>query len=357
MDWWELGKSKLKGLSISYCKKHIAAQRLERDLFPNMVSHLKTRIDEGRISCIGPYRLVLCALGKIDIAEAEGARLHSRTQWVEEGEVSFSLFFHLEKKNQADCWVAALKDVDGSIHSDMDGLIRILSGFYLSLFSADETLPSAQDFSLSNLECSLDLEQALLCDGPLTVAECHAALFGMARRKSPGCDGFPAEFYMKFWDILGDDLVDVLNFCFSSGYLTRTQCHGVISPSVKKGDRLDPRNWHPISLLNVDYKIASRAIATRLLKVIHLVVSPDQLCSVPGCYIGDSVAFLRDVVSFASSSGSPVAVLSLNQEKAFNRVDWGFLRSTLVKMGFGPSFIGWVNLFYSGVQIAVKVNG
>ena len=78
------------------------------------------------------------------------------------------------------------------------------------------------------------------------------------------------------WDILGDDLVDVLNFYFSSGYLTRTQRRGVISLSFKKGDRLDPRNWRPISLLNVDYKKASRAIAGRLLKVIHLVVSPDQ---------------------------------------------------------------------------------
>ena len=198
MDWWELGKSKLKGLSISYCKKRVAAQRLECDLFSNMVSHLKTRIDEGRVSCIGPYRSALFALGKIDIAEAEGARLRSRTQWVEEGEVSSSFFFRLEKKNQADHWVAALKNVDGSICSDMDGLIRILSGFYSSLFSTDETLPSAQDFLLSNLERSLDPEQALLCDGPLTVAECRAAFFGMARRKSPRCDGFPAEFYMKF---------------------------------------------------------------------------------------------------------------------------------------------------------------
>ena len=156
------------------------------------------------------------------------------------------------------------------------------------------------------------VRQALLCDGPLTVAECHAPFFGMARRKTPGCDGFPAEFYMKFCDIQGGDIVVVLNFCFSSGYLTRIQRRGVISPSFKKGDPLDPCDWSPISLLNVDYKVASRAIAGRLLKVIHLVVGPDQSCGVPGRYIGDSVAFLRDVVSFESSSGSQVAVLSLD---------------------------------------------
>ena len=66
------------------------------------------------------------------------------------------------------------------------------------------------------------------------------------------------------------------------------------------------------------------------------------------------MAFLHDVVHYASSSGAPVAILSLDQEKAFDRVDWGFMRSTLAAMGFGPSFISWVNLFYFHVQSLVK---
>ena len=112
-----------------------------------------------------------------------------------------------------------------------------------------------------------------------------------------------------------------------------------------------------MSLLNVDYKIASRDLAGRLLKVIHLVVNCDQSCGVPGRLTGDTVALLRDVVNNATSANVPVAILSLDQEKPFDRVDWGFLRSVAVHMGFGPSFVGWVDLFYSGVQSAVKVNG
>ena len=84
----------------------------------------------------------------------------------------------------------------------------------------------------------------------------------------------------------------------------------MISLSFKKGDHLDPKNWRPISLLNCDYKIASRVIAGRLLKVIHLVVEKDQTCGVPGWFIAENVAFLRDVVDYATLSDVPVALLS-----------------------------------------------
>ena len=84
-------------------------------------------------------------------------------------------------------------------------------------------------------------------------------------------------------------------------------------------------NWHPISLLNVDYKLAARTIAARLLKVIHLVVTEDQTCGVPGRYVGENVAFLSDVASYATMFDSPVLILSLDQEKALDRVDWSLM--------------------------------
>ena len=98
-------------------------------------------------------------------------------------------------------------------------------------------------------------------------------------------------------------------------------------------------------------------MAGRLLKVIHVIVSKDQTCGVPGRFIGKNVALLRDVVDCTSFSNVPAAVLSLDQEKAFDRVDSSFMLATLSKMGFGPSFPHWIRLFYTGVQSCVNVNG
>ena len=153
------------------------------------------------------------------------------------------------------------------------------------------------------------------------------------------------EFYVKFWPIFGTDLVNVLNSCYLSGVMSLTQRRGRISLIFKKGDRLEPRNWCPITLLIVDYKLAARVVAGRLLKVIHLIVAKDQSGGVPGRFIGENVSIIRDVVSFASRTGVPLAILSLDQEKAFDRVDWGFMRETLCRRGFKCSFLRCVSLF------------
>ena len=87
------------------------------------------------------------------------------------------------------------------------------------------------------------------------------------------------------------------------------------------------------------------------------MVHPDQTCGVPGRFIGENVALLRNVVHFADDVVCPAAILSLDQEKAFDRVDWSFLFKVLERLGFGPSFVRWVQLLYSGVRSVVLVNG
>ena len=355
--WWEEGKSRVKALTIRHCCRRSSVSSQRRELLSNLAAHLKSKVDEGFLSIFGVYQSVLGELAALDLDAAKGAQIRARARWVEEGETSSAYFFRLEKKRGADRWISALRDEDGSIVSSPADLCLSFSSFYSSLFTSSPTDPVAQQELLSNVSSTLSPGQALECEGSLTVDECHKALIGMAHRKAPGLDGFPMEFYVKFWSVLGPDLVDVLNSCYRSGSLSLSQRRGIITLTFKKGDRLDARNWRPISLLNVDYKIAARAIAGRLLKVIHSVVEKDQTCGVPGRYIGENVAFLRDVVSYATTFDSPVAILSLDQEKAFDRVDWGFMLSTLRTMGFGESFVNWVRLFYTNVQSAVNVNG
>ena len=262
--WWEKGKSLIKGLTIKYCCEKSRARSCNRDLLVRLVEHLKMKVDGSSSSCVGPYHSAMAELAKLDLEAARGAQVHSRARWVEEGESSSAYFFRLEKKCGADRWISAIKLEDGTIVSSPTDLCSAFAEFYTSLLSVTPTDPGIRDSLLGNISSSLSPDEAALCEGHLSPAECFAALQGMARRKPPGLDGLPMEFYLRFWSVLGSDLINVCNSCFDAGCLSLSQHRGVISLSFKKGDRLDPKNWRPISLLNVDYKLAARVIAGRL---------------------------------------------------------------------------------------------
>jgi len=250
-----------------------------------------------------------------------------------------------------------MRGADNVVVTDIILICSSWQSFYGDLFTASAVDLDVQRDLLNNISSFIPASEISICEGPLASDEVFAALQGMARGKTTGSDGLPAEFFLTFWDVLGADLVDVLNASFDSGLLPSSCRSAIISLSFKKGDRLLHKNWRPISLLNVDYKLCARTLAGRLLGIIHHVVAPDQTCGVPGRFIGENVSLLRDIVDVANGTNLPVAILSLDQEKAFDRVDWNFLLATLSKMGFGPSFISWVRLPYTEIRSTVFVNG
>ena len=116
------------------------------------------------------------------------------------------------------------------------------------------------------------------CEGLLTYEECKKSLETFQNEKSPGEDGFTVEFYKCFFELLGNDLVASLNAAYELGELSISQRRGVITLLPKEDGPLSAlSNWRPITLLNTDYKIASKAIAKRLEAVLSSLVHTDQL--------------------------------------------------------------------------------
>ena len=124
----------------------------------------------------------------------------------------------------------------------------------------------------------LDDDQKIACEGLLTDGECQKALKDFQKNKTPGNDGLTAEFYVFFWDKLGKIMVDSFNYGFQKGELSITQRQGIIRLIPKKDKNLQYlNNWRPISLLNVDYKIATKALALRLKRFYQLLLITHKL--------------------------------------------------------------------------------
>ena len=109
--------------------------------------------------------------------------------------------------------------------------------------------------------------------GSLTKRECWEVLTSMKNGKSPGNDGLTKEFYVCFFNEIFNYLLNALKESFNIGQLSTSQLQAVITLIEKKErDKRLIKNWRPISLMNVDAKIALKAIATRM-KTYYLVSS------------------------------------------------------------------------------------
>ena len=125
----------------------------------------------------------------------------------------------------------------------------------------------------------------------------------------------------------------------------------------KKGDLADLANWRPVSLLNNDYKILAKLLANRLKECIDGVVCEDQTYCVPGRSIHDNVSLIRDAIDYSNENDLPLAVVGLDQKKAFDNVDHDYLFDTLRAMGFGNRFLDYIKLLYCGSESLVKICG
>ena len=127
--------------------------------------------------------------------------------------------------------------------------------------------------------------------------------------------------------------------------------------NANKNHRLFLKNWTSISLLNVDDKIGAKALANCLQKVLHYVISPDQTCNVPGRSILDNLYLIWDSYEYIFQKQFPIAMISLDQEKAFDRLNWEFLDKVMQKMNSGEGFRKRVRLLYTEVNCIVTNNG
>jgi len=125
----------------------------------------------------------------------------------------------------------------------------------------------------------------------------------------------------------------------------------------KKDDPLSLKNWQPISLLNLAYKIATKALSYRICKVLPNILSKDQTCGVPGHSMFENLFLLQDTINFVPLKQLPAAVISLDQEKTFDRVNYIFLQHILKKINFGPDFHRWVWVIYTDITSSVINNG
>ena len=354
-SWWDFGKIHIKSLTQMYSSKIIKQKRsalleinkeIERlQSAPDFTLHIKKALDEQK-----------CALNSLLRNEARGALVRSRFKYINETDSCSSFFFSLEKSNSQSKNISRVRLSTGDISDDPVEIKKHVRGFYKSLYSKTKTDKTALiniSADLPKLESSTSED----LDSPPTVEELDNAVKQLGKNKSPGSDGLTSEFFQVFWPLLRNDYLSVILSSLKSNSLPPSFRRAIITLLPKKGDLADISNWRPVSLLNTDYKIFAKLLAGRLKQCIADVIHKDQSYCVPGRSIYDNVNLIRDAIFYANIENIPLAILNLDQKKAFDNVDHDYLFEIMDVMGFGHSFISYIKSLYEGAESLIKVSG
>ena len=164
--------------------------------------------------------------------------------------------------------------------------------FYEKLFQKPSKKCSADDINnfLNTLDIpKLSTDQIILCDIELTEKDWYDSMKNMENDKSPQNDGLTKQFYVTFWDDNKATFISSLKQSKERKEYSISQRQAIIKLTEKKDrDKRYIKNWRPISLLNVDIKILSKALAKRLKEVLPCLISAQQTTYVQTRNIGKS---------------------------------------------------------------------
>ena len=359
---WEMIKMEIRMFTIYYSKQKAKKQKnYEQKLLQDAQRLQKTSENCATPELIKEYESTKNKLDKLSFHRTRGACVRSKARWHEFGERSSKYFLNLEKRNYENKCITSLTKEDKSTVSDSDEILEEQRRYYKDLYSSYNPQVEDPKFNLffeNEVIKKLGEHQKESCEGLLTENECRNALKSFHTNKTPGTDGLTAEFYTFFWNMLGKIITDSFNYAFQKGELSISQRQGIIRLIPKKDKNLSYlKNWRPISLLNTDYKIATKALAMRLKKVLPNIINNAQTGYLQGRFIGENVRLISDILHYTADQNLEGIALFIDFEKAFDSLEWGYLDKVLNAFNFGNDFKLWVRTLYNNISSCTINNG
>jgi hypothetical protein len=205
-------------------------------------------------------------------------RQRAKTFWYKEGDLNTRFFHTATTSRKQFNKINSLVADNGDTCRDLDGMKTIAHNYFVDLFQKSA---GGQEEVINAVPSMITLEDNEMLTCPFLIEEFREAIFYMQADKSPGPDGYNPGFYQHFWDLCSHDI-------FTAG------CHwlnsGVFPPNlnstnivlIPKGEsQTSMKDWRPITLCNVLYKITAKVLANRLKKVLNKRISDNQSAFVP----------------------------------------------------------------------------
>lgn len=300
-------------------------------------------------------------IDEISTQEIQKKMLFTKQRYYETGGKSMKLLAYKLKKQQADNTIYKIRDpLSGAIECRIDKIQNSFEKFYKTLYSQPHIDNSLQiDPFLASLDLpSVTEEQNDQLTAEITKEELDHAISKLKVNKSPGTDGFNSEWYKVLRKQLAPTLLRACNWVLQKQEIPPSWREAIISVIPKDGkDKTECKNYRPISVLNVDYKLFTSIIARRIEKILPQLIHLDQTGFIRQRQTQDNIRRTLHIINHITQQKLDSVLVSLDAEKAFDSVRWSFLYKVLTKFGFHNSIIAIFQTLYDKPSARIKING
>lgn len=232
-----------------------------------------------------------------------------------------------------------------------------MDGFYKELFSP--SLRCGATLAPNTWTCSLLVSaaenEALLA--PFSEEEVLLAIEGMKPDSAPGPDGLPARFFQIFCPSIKTEVMAMLEELYLGVLDLSRPNFGIISLIPKIPGASDIRQFRPIIVINVIFRILAKVHADRAAPLAERMTHPNQSAFIQGRFILDGVLVFHEVLHEVKTKRQKAVFLKIDFHKAYDTVHWSFLRKVILRKGFDDCWVTRVMQLVSSGHTAINICG
>eukprot|EP00253_Pinus_taeda_P012133 PITA_12133 len=192
---------------------------------------------------------------------------------------------------------------------------------------------------------------------PVTEQEISEVLKETQNGKAPSPDGFNVDFFKSCWNIVKEDIVEIVEDSRRNKTILKALNTSFIALIPKQDNAQTPERYRPIALCNVVYKIISKVVANRLKPLLPTLISGEQIGYVEGRQILDNIIQAHKVIHSLTCNNRVGMIMQLDIAKAYDKVNWMYIKKLLATFGFDHNSVRWVMALVTTSSFSILANG
>jgi hypothetical protein len=241
---------------------------------------------------------------------------------------------------------------NNATYNNPQDICNLFNDFFIDIVNNHVSLNS----SLNNLNCRSNHVHSMFLR-PIEDNEVLKLIMSLKNSKSCGHDDISTMLLKSNAVYLYRPMAHLINLSFSQGVFPKQLKLSIVKPLFKKGDRKDPNNYRPITLVPVMSKVFEKAMFARIIDylTLHKIILPEQFGFRKGCSTELACFdFIKDVTE-AINAKLPVMSIFLDMSKAFDCVNHTKLLSKLESYGVRGNVLDWMRSYLANREQCTEI--